>query len=58
MAEIFELHKIAFEDFCSNPHQILGDPKLVIKIEDQYYSWNVAAPLILSLLAFKQPLPS
>ena len=33
------------------------DPRLVVKIEDQFYNWSTAAPLILSLLAFKQPLP-
>jgi hypothetical protein len=27
-------------------------------MDDQYYTWSQAAPLILSLLAFRQPLPT
>ena len=32
------------------------DSRLVIRIEDQYYNWATAAPFIISMLAFKQPL--
>lgn len=54
---IFEEHKISYDQFSKDPQQFIADNSLVIKIEDQYYDWFKAAPLILSLLAFKQPLP-
>lgn len=49
----FDQNKIDFDKFSESPHKILSDERLVIKIEDQYYNWLTAAPLILSLLAFK-----
>eukprot|EP00347_Sterkiella_histriomuscorum_P016443 403353152 len=52
----FENHKITYEQFCQSPHLLLMDSRLVIRIEDQYYNWATAAPFIISMLAFKQPL--
>jgi len=31
----------------------MKDPRLVVRIEDQYYDWQTAAPFIISMLAFK-----
>ena len=54
---IFEANRIAFENFSTKPLDVLADPRLLIKIEDKLYNWQAAAPLILSLLAYKKPLP-
>ena len=47
--------KVSYEQFSMNPAAILSDPNLVIRIDDQYYNWQSAAPFIISMLAFKQP---
>jgi Lipin/Ned1/Smp2 multi-domain protein middle domain len=54
----FEDNKVTFEQFCTNPKELLQDSRLVIRIEDQYYDWKTAAPFIISMLAFKQPIPN
>ncbi|CAG8709351.1 19843_t:CDS:10, partial [Racocetra persica] len=55
-AELFRKHLITFEKFTENP-QLLNDKALVIKYEDRYLTWATAAPLIISLVVFKKPLP-
>lgn len=35
----FDEHRITFEDFCKKPGDLLKDPKLVVRIEDNYYNW-------------------
>ncbi|CAJ0755694.1 4569_t:CDS:2 [Entrophospora sp. SA101] len=45
-----------YEQFSQNP-QILSDKTLVVKFNNNYYSWSTAAPIIASLLIFKKPLP-
>lgn len=44
-----------FPEFDANP-TILNDPLLVIRFQDQYYPWIVAAPMIASLAVFGRPL--
>ncbi|CAG8679067.1 9662_t:CDS:10 [Dentiscutata erythropus] len=55
-AELFHKHLISFEHFMKNP-QLLNDKALVFKYENRYLTWATAAPLIISLVVFKQPLP-
>jgi hypothetical protein len=57
LREIFDQNKISFEDYQKKPDQILQDPRLLIKLENDLYDWKSAAPLIVSLLAFRKPLP-
>ncbi|CDW90374.1 phosphatidate phosphatase lpin3 [Stylonychia lemnae] len=54
--QAFEENKINYDQFCASPHLLLMDSRLVIRIEDQYFNWATAAPFIISMLAFKQPL--
>lgn len=42
---------------CDMPKEIIRDPDLVVQIERNFYSWENAAPMIMSYLVFKQPLP-
>ena len=36
---------------------IMGSPDLVIQIEDKFYDWQNAAPLIMAYLVYKTSLP-
>ncbi len=50
---VFDEHRVTFEAFCQRPQELLHNPNLVVRIEDQYYNWETAAPFIISMLAFK-----
>ncbi|KXJ27671.1 phosphatidate phosphatase LPIN3 [Exaiptasia diaphana] len=53
--ESFINSQVTFEDLSSNP-ALLSDPKLVIRINDRYYNWQIAAPMLVSYLVFQRPL--
>eukprot|EP00043_Microstomoeca_roanoka_P001299 m.31992 g.31992 ORF g.31992 m.31992 type:complete len:942 (+) comp10743_c0_seq1:138-2963(+) len=57
MARRFQDKQVTFEMLCKRP-QLLDDSDLVVRIQDRYLAWKVAAPAILSQLVFHQPLPS
>ncbi|XP_060552221.1 phosphatidate phosphatase LPIN3-like [Ruditapes philippinarum] len=46
---------VTFDDLSANP-AMLSNPDLVVKIEDNYYNWQTAAPIILSQVAFQKDL--
>ncbi|KAF7652334.1 hypothetical protein LDENG_00098310 [Lucifuga dentata] len=54
--EKFMEHIVTYQDFASNPG-IIEDPNLVICINSNYYNWAVAAPMVLSMIAFQKNLP-
>ncbi|KAL2090591.1 hypothetical protein ACEWY4_012854 [Coilia grayii] len=54
--EKFLEHIVTFQQFVSNLG-IIDDPNLVICINNKYYNWAVAAPMILSMQAFQRNLP-
>ena len=56
IAEKFLQHQITFDDLANNP-KIFEEPNLVVRYDGQYYNWKTAAPLIMSLLVFRRPLP-
>ncbi|KAJ1532045.1 hypothetical protein ONE63_000676 [Megalurothrips usitatus] len=56
IAEKFLQHLITFEDLANNP-KVIEDPNLVVRYDGQYYNWKAASPLIVSLMAFRRPLP-
>lgn len=39
VVKAFEDNRVGYEAFSTKPHELLGDPNLVIRIEDQYYNW-------------------
>eukprot|EP00092_Neocalanus_flemingeri_P029079 GFUD01031566.1.p1 GENE.GFUD01031566.1~~GFUD01031566.1.p1 ORF type:complete len:914 (+),score=294.80 GFUD01031566.1:301-3042(+) len=58
--EKFEEHILTFSDFVEQMRtekSILTDPNLVIRVHEKYLTWTAAAPLLLSVMLFKQPLP-
>ncbi|XP_036375107.1 phosphatidate phosphatase LPIN2-like [Megalops cyprinoides] len=54
--EKFMEHIVTYQEFADNP-VIIDNPNLVVRIANRYYSWALAAPLILSLGAFQKALP-
>ena len=60
----FEAHLLSYQEFLEKTSSgvgnggILTDPNLVIRVHEKYLSWEKAAPILLSILLYKQPLPS
>ena len=54
--DIFNTKKIDYIQFNENPHIILGDPNLMIKIGKKFYEPFIGIPQIISLLAFNKDL--
>lgn len=53
--ESFMQSMVTYDDLSSNP-ALLSDPKLVIRINDRYYNWQIAAPMLMSHVVFQRPL--
>ncbi|KAM9500748.1 phosphatidate phosphatase LPIN2-like [Clarias gariepinus] len=54
--EKFLEHIVTYQQFADNPG-IIDNPNLVVRIDNRYYNWTLAAPLILSMQAFHKTLP-
>ncbi|ORZ34705.1 Lipin/Ned1/Smp2-domain-containing protein [Catenaria anguillulae PL171] len=54
----FQSKRISHSHFLSQASALLTHPNLVVRMQGQYYPWSVAAPMLASMLAFGQPLPS
>uniref|UniRef100_A0A8B9H687 phosphatidate phosphatase n=1 Tax=Astyanax mexicanus TaxID=7994 RepID=A0A8B9H687_ASTMX len=54
--EKFLEHIVTYQQFADNP-AIIDNPNLVVRIDNRYYNWTLAAPLILSMQAFQKNLP-
>ncbi|XP_077315190.1 phosphatidate phosphatase LPIN3-like isoform X2 [Lithobates pipiens] len=54
--ERFQKYKISYSDFCKNP-SLIDNPRLVLQINNKYYNWATAAPLVLCMQSFNQELP-
>lgn len=52
----FESNIVQFDDVCQNP-LIFTSPNLVVRINNKYFSWNVACSYIMTLVAFQKELP-
>ncbi|KAJ7325636.1 Lipin-3 [Desmophyllum pertusum] len=50
------MHSMVTYDELSNNPALLSDPKLVIRINDRYYNWQIAAPMLMSHVIFQRPL--
>ena len=53
---IFWQHQITYEQFCQQP-SLLNHPNLVVRVDGRMLRWSVAAPLLVSLLAFRRSPP-
>ncbi|XP_072042421.1 phosphatidate phosphatase LPIN2-like isoform X2 [Amphiura filiformis] len=54
--DLFNKHEISYSEFCKNP-SILANPNLVLRIGDKFYNWQIASPIIMSMVVFQRPLP-
>ncbi|XP_027588322.1 phosphatidate phosphatase LPIN3 isoform X4 [Pipra filicauda] len=54
--EKFLEHMVSYQQFVENP-RLVNDPNLVILINNKYYNWAVAGPMVLSMQAFHRSIP-
>jgi len=47
---------VTFQDMCENPGMLIN-PDLVVKVEDMYYNWQTAAPILVAKTVFQKHLP-
>lgn len=53
---IFEENKVSFENFKSLQMDLLSNPNLIVRIENDLYDWKSGMMRLISLLVYKQPL--
>lgn len=51
--KVFEDNIVPFEVFFSDPWSILNNPNLLLRINGKYCNWEKAAPIIVSMIAYK-----
>jgi len=59
--EQFEAHHLTYPQFLeklSAGASVVNDANLVIRVHEKYLTWEKAAPILLSVMLFEQPLPS
>lgn len=59
--EQFDAHHLTYPQFLeklSGGGSVVSDTNLVIRVHEKYLTWEKAAPILLSVMLFKQPLPS
>ncbi|XP_047984856.1 phosphatidate phosphatase LPIN2 isoform X2 [Leguminivora glycinivorella] len=49
---------LPFEEFCATGGTLAAQGRLVVRLGDRWLPWRSAGPLLLSLLAYRRPLPS
>ncbi|TPX59329.1 phosphatidate phosphatase [Powellomyces hirtus] len=54
--DAFNQNIVSYETFCKSP-EVLAEPSLVVRIQGNYYSWAMAAPMVMANLAYKKSLP-
>ena len=58
--ELFAEHQLSPGDFVERlkcDSLALSSPSLVVRLQERYMTWDMAGPILLSLLVFKQQLP-
>jgi phosphatidate phosphatase LPIN len=55
--EEFTRHSINYSDICLNP-SLFSSPNLVVRLNNKYYTWMQACPIVMTLLAYQKPLPN
>ncbi|XP_053618776.1 phosphatidate phosphatase LPIN1 isoform X2 [Plodia interpunctella] len=49
---------LPFDEFCSRGAALASEGRLLVRLGDRLLPWRSAGPLLLSLLAYRRPLPS
>uniref|UniRef100_A0A182XZI6 phosphatidate phosphatase n=1 Tax=Anopheles stephensi TaxID=30069 RepID=A0A182XZI6_ANOST len=55
--EQFERHRLQYANVLADP-SVFKSPDLVVRINGKYYSWEVACPQVMTILAFQCALPN
>ncbi|XP_049294946.1 phosphatidate phosphatase LPIN3 [Anopheles funestus] len=55
--EQFERHRLQYANVLADP-SVFKSPDLVVRINGKYYSWEVACPQVMTILAFQCGLPN
>lgn len=53
--ELFRANEITFDQFNANP-EVIFSPNIVLKWDGKFYKYNVATPILFSLLLYQRPL--
>jgi phosphatidate phosphatase LPIN len=60
--EQFQLNILDYSEFLAKlsagPNSLMKNPNLVIRVNGDYLTWEKAAPILFSVVFFKQPLPT
>ncbi|XP_049880423.1 phosphatidate phosphatase LPIN2 isoform X2 [Pectinophora gossypiella] len=49
---------LEYEEFCARGAALAADGRLLVRLGDRWLPWRSAGPLLLSLLAYRRPLPT
>lgn len=49
---------MSFSGFCADSVGVLCNPNLVVRVDGKYYTWQVAAPLVMAAIVYLQTLPN
>lgn len=55
--EEFESKIIQYSDICHDP-SLFHNPNLIVRLNNKYYTWSTACPIVMTLLAYQKPLPN
>ncbi|XP_058124848.1 phosphatidate phosphatase LPIN3 [Anopheles ziemanni] len=55
--EQFDRARLQYSNVLADP-SVFGSPDLVVRINGKYYSWAVACPQVMTMLAFQKALPT
>lgn len=53
LEKVFSDNLVTLEQFSAEPWKILNHPNLLLRISGKYLNWEKAAPLLVSMIAFK-----
>ncbi|XP_013782868.1 phosphatidate phosphatase LPIN2-like [Limulus polyphemus] len=56
-SERFQNFLVTYDEICENPI-LFQNSDLVVRMGGKYYNWQTAAPMIMSLATYRQPLPT
>jgi len=53
---VFDMHRVAYSEFAASPSRILANPDLRCRVDGRLVPWAIAAPYVVSMLAYGVPL--
>lgn len=53
LEKVFSENQVSLQQFSADPWKILNHPSLLLRINGKYLNWEKAAPILVSMIAFK-----